>query len=252
VPAAVIDHEADITDQEADLVRQALERLDDADRSCLWQALAVVDRMLMNGRDDNALDGAVVLAPARVRHIVAAVVDLRRRRRQQARQVLADEQDGPYLGGPKLTTIVGRAASHDTWTSNGWTWSSFAPEAFGDLATGRRRHSPVSVLYRHGGAPIGLTSSWSLSDDGDLDVECMLLPTARAQMVGKYAQAGVLGGLSVGTRPVDDSWCYVSPRQWEPRRGDLDLCTHRRTDIAEVSLTPTAAQSGIARVRGVW
>ena len=252
MPAAVIDSEADITDQEADLVRQALEQLDDADRATLWQCLALVDRLLLRGRDDRALDGAVVMAPAAVRHIVAAVVDLRRRRRQQVRQVLDDKQDGPYLGGPKLTTIVGRAASHDTWTSNGWTWSSFAGEAFGDLTTGRRRHSPVPVLYRHAGEPIGLTSEWTMSDDGDLDVECMVLPTPRAQTAAKYAQAGLLGGLSVGARPVDDSWCYVSPRQWEPRDGEMDLCRHLRTDIGEVSLTPTPAQSGIARVRGVW
>jgi phage head maturation protease len=251
MPAAVIDHEADITDQEAELVRQALERLDDSDRATLWQCLSFVDRLLLRGRDDRALDDAVALAPVAVRAIVASVVDLRRRRRQQAKQILADT-NGPYLGGPKLSTIVGRAASHDTWVSNGWTWSSFAPEAFGDLATGRRRHQPVVLLYRHAGEPVGLTSEWSMSDDGDLDVECMVLPTPRAQAAAKYVQAGLLNGLSVGARPVDQSWSYVSPRQWEPRRGEMDLCRQRRTEIAEVSLTPAAAQSGIARVRAVW
>ena len=64
----------------------------------------------------------------------------------------------------------------------------------------------VPVKYSHGGQPIGLTRLWNIREDGALDAYCMVLPTQRAQNVAGLARTGQARGLSVGVRPIRDSW----------------------------------------------
>jgi hypothetical protein len=246
--AAVIDAPTIITEPEAELIRSALERLGDDDRRSMWSVLELIDRQIDAGASIDRLERAVALAPHEVRATVARVAALRLER-------LRPERTGSSVWHPlpaghrPLTTIVGRCTEHDVWTSTGWKWASFAPEALEPL--GYRRHDPVAVLYRHAGPPIGITRRLTLTENRDLDLEAMLLPEARSQWAARFVRSGELRGLSPGVTVRHSEWTFLSPREWEPSEGRLDLCRRHRVDLEEVSLTPTPAQPACT-VRAWW
>ena len=247
--ASVVESPLEVDDEEVELVRQALDHLDDMDRRTLWQCLDLIDRIAASGGGADRLSNAVYLAPEPVRPVVVKFAALRLRQGQLGPSA---PERAPRLTphhGRTLNYLTGRAADHDSWTHR-WTWSSFSPEAF-DRTAHRYAEHVVPLLYRHTGDPLGLTRTWWRSDDGDLDVEATFLPVARAQQAAAAAKDGLLCGLSIGMRPVHSDWSYLSPREWEPRTLSLDMARHHDVVIEELSIAPyrrnrlvTSAPSG--------
>ncbi len=251
MPAAVIEATFDVDDQEVSIVRNTLKQISDDDRQQLWQLLDLLNRI--DPTDSGCIRQAVALAPyGPIRECVARIAHLRAGIRSPIPMPTPASAATAGYKRPPLVGITGRAADHDTWTA-GWTWRSFAPEALEAVADRRYRksHTPTPVLYRHAGDPIGLTQAWWLTDSGDLDTEIMVLPHTRAQTAARHAQDGLLPGLSVGARTLGGEWIHLSPSEWEPRTGDLDLSRSHQIRIEEISLTPAPAQPG-SRVRSVW
>jgi hypothetical protein len=80
VPAAVIDRASDVTDQEADIVRTALDRLGEGDRRSLWACLETVDNVIASGGAPHRIYNVIALTPYDVRPTVAGVAALRLQR----------------------------------------------------------------------------------------------------------------------------------------------------------------------------
>jgi phage head maturation protease len=108
------------------------------------------------------------------------------------------------------------------------------------------------VLYSHAGPALGLTRQFIGCEDGGLDCELWLMPTRRAQAAGEYVRAGLLDGLSIGVRVYRSTCDYLSPREWQPATGALDLERQYDVEPCEVSLTPTPAQDGHTVIRNIW
>jgi phage head maturation protease len=243
----VVETSNPVTDQEAEVIRAALRTLDEVDRRSMWQCLELVDQLLAKGAADR-VERAIRLAPDPVRSTVAQVAALRLERARPKAPNTPHWHRLPATHRP-ATTIVGRAANHDHWTSTGWTWASFAPTALEALSTGR--HSPVPILYRHDGPPIGLTRRLMLTEGGDLDLEAMVLPDSRSQWAMRYVADGTLRGLSPGVVSRDSRWTHLDPCDWRPDLGQLDLARRHRVDLAEVSVTPNPAQPA-STIRAWW
>jgi hypothetical protein len=248
VPPAVIeplpaDLAAGFDDSEVDTVRACLDRLDEHDRRTLWQCLDLLDRVCASG-DLARIHSAIALAPHSIQPTLAAIAAGRVRRAGQRIAGRLPEPDARFhYERPEYRHLSGRATNADTWTAS-WVWSSFSRDALARVAVHRAggyAHDSVPLLYRHAGQPLGFTTAWWLGDHGDLDVEAWLLPSARAQAAARYVRQGALG-MSIGTRSRHASWVHLSPREWEPRTGDLDLERREEVEVAEVSLTPTPAQ----------
>jgi hypothetical protein len=79
----------------------------------------------------------------------------------------------------------------------------------------------------------------------------MMLPDSRSQWAGRFIRSGDMRGLSPGFAVRVSSWTMLSPGEWEPALGRLDLCRRHRVELSEVSLTPTPAQPG-SLVRAWW
>jgi phage head maturation protease len=253
--ADVLDITLDVNEQESEIIRAALHRMSDTQRSTLWQLLDLVERTMVRGWQH--VLAAIALAPVGiVRDTVQHVARLRyARRTPDPANVTRREirNRAPYPPPDATTTVVGRAADPDVWTAT-WAWSSFAPEALDRLADwARRDHRPVQVLYRHQpGTAIGLTRHWERCADGGLDVEFTLLPTRRANYAHQCIREGTLRGLSLGTRTNRATWTHCAPSEWQPELGRLDLCRLHEIDINEVSLTPMPAQHRHTEVRISW
>ena len=247
MPAAVIEDALEVSDEEVDIIRATLDRLDENGRRTLWQVLDTVDRVIGNGGGPGRVANVVALAPVDIRAAVAQVA-MARWRRSSPTSSPANSAGMELTGRPEFYGFAGRAADHDTWT-NTWSWSSFSPDC---LAQARATRPIVPLCYRHQtGEPLGITKHWALSDDGDLDVEASFFPTRRAQLAAKFARQGDLRGLSLGVRATRSSWSFVSPAEWEPRTLSLDLGRFDLVEICELSLTPSARQPA-AKVRAVW
>jgi hypothetical protein len=245
MPAAVVEAPSNVTDEEAALVRNLLDRLDENQRRSLWSVLELVDQQIAKGADVGRIGNAIGLAPQQARATVADIAAIRLARAQTGHgSTPTSRWVPPPAGQTPISTIVGRACDHDCWTSSGWTWASFAPEALDRLGGGWRSHDPVPVLYRHGGEPLGLSTRLTLSDHGDLDAECMMLPISRAQWAARYIRDGTCRGLSVGVTIRDTSWTMLDPRDWQPDIGQLDMCRRYEVDLDEISLTPSPSQPG--------
>lgn len=251
MPAAVVEATFDIADQEVSIVRNALKEIgDDASRETLWQLLDLLNRI--DPTNPGRIRQTVSLAPyGPVRECVARIAQLRTGTRAPVEMPTRSAATAGYRR-PPLIGVTGRAADHDTWTSS-WVWRSFAPDALEAVADRRYRqsHSPVPVLYRHAGDPVGLTQAWLLSDGGDLNVEIMVLPHNRAQTAARYVQDGLIRGLSLGVRTTVGAWDHLGWREWEPRDQRLDMVRSHRIAVEEISLTPDPAQPN-ARIRSVW
>jgi hypothetical protein len=248
----VVERPVAITEHETEAVRRGLRTMTENERRVLWNVLEVVDPVLASGGTWDRLVHAILLAPTGVvRDTVHQVAELRYTR--------ASQPNGA-VGIPKLsykpallTTVLGRAADADCWTA-AWTWSSFSPDALGDIADRTcRDHQPLEVRYRHQpGNVLGLTRHWRAAEDGGLDVEFSLLPTARAQYAGRCMCDRTLRGLSLATRSDRADWCFVSPGEWEPLAGRLDLTRHQQVTPVELSVTPSPAQGEHAQVRAIF
>jgi hypothetical protein len=213
--AGVIEQPCTISEQEAATVRRCLHLIADRDRRVLWQCLILLERNVRHGTRAS-IEDAIGCAPAGpIRTCVADIARLHANDRQLAGSVISDAAL-PAVKRRPLSTIYGRLADPDCWTTTPWTWRSFAPEALSRLADSRQQHRPLEVLYSHAGPALGLTRQFIGCEDGGLDCELWLMPTRRAQVAGEYVRAGLLDGLSIGVRVYRSTCDYLSPREWEP------------------------------------
>jgi len=80
----------------------------------------------------------------------------------------------------------------------------------------------------------------------------MLVANRRAHAAAKYVQQGDLRGVSVGVHTRRSDWMHLTPAEWEPRTGDLDLERRQAVELDEISLTPLPAQRQHAQVRHIF
>ena len=102
-----------VSDQEVDVIRQALTRLSDYTRQQLWAWLEVFDRAAQRGGCDTALE-ACTWAPPDVKVVLAQLAALHRG--QRGGPALAT-QSAERSHGPNITELVGRACEPDSWVA---------------------------------------------------------------------------------------------------------------------------------------
>jgi hypothetical protein len=221
---------------EEDLIRATLRIVDDDDRHTLWQCVTVADRAARSG-DPRRINNAVSLCPpGPIRRLVVDLCSS-----WQQRRGVEPQPSGP----PPSPAPAHRAVEHLTGlccptgelASVGYHDIVVSPDCFGGVHTRYAGHTPVGLQWRHSGQTVGLSRRWDLDADGSLHGEFWLPGGNTSRRLAWLADNGGLG-MSVGVRFTSE-WDMVSPSEWSPWDGVVDVCRHVGARVEEVSVTPT-------------
>jgi HK97 family phage prohead protease len=161
-------------------------------------------------------------------------------------------RDVQAVGRP-FKYLEGRAVPYNTWASLGLFMEQHAPNSLKhSTSVGAGRALPLLLFHDAQSFPIGVSDSWSHSDDG-LDGVWRLNDGPEAQRTAAAAERGELTGLSIGFQPIRSAWEFVDWDSWDPELGPdhMDRVTRQESRLVEVSVTPTPAfaTAQVAEVR---
>jgi hypothetical protein len=253
----MLDHHNTMTEREVDAVRDCLRSITDEERPRLWALLDGM-RLMIGYRELAGIRALVNRAPAGpIRRCLARIAQpvldthatLVRTAATKPGYVYGRAQPA-FLG--MFTGCMGVVAPVDVWSCRDTFWEKVDPDAFYDIHTGGHGHIPVPLDWRHRpDAIVGLSRQWTVRDDGTLRGRFDIGPTPAAQLAARLAQSDEGLGLSVSVR-FDTQWlAHLSPNEWDPSTGAVDVCVRRHANVESVALTPTPTFPS-ARVKWVW
>jgi hypothetical protein len=263
MPAGLVQQATPMPIDEADLaeVRACLHRIRSDDRPMLWAALDLIRTASITGNVSllhQVINATEAGTPTR-RCVVAIV---RRRlaeleERDLRKPVRIAQRFLPQTGtkdvadsSRRFRGVSGCIASEGQWMARPYWWLTHNDL---DLAGAQRGgHQPRPLLWSHRpGHPVGLSRAIWIDSDGDVHGSFDFAAYPTAQLAASLAADRAVG-FSIGTVGGSRRWLVeVSPDEWDPATGILDLCVQRGALVEEVSLTPTPLVT-TTEVRSIW